>query len=52
MKNAIVITLLEEEIKRWRERRKTARVSKIAQGRATVTEASWAYDLPPFESEY
>ena len=44
-------TLMEEEIKRWTARRKTALVLEIIQGKMTVAEASRAYDLPPSEIE-
>ncbi len=44
-------TLMEEEIKRWTARRKTALVLEIIQGKTTVAEASRAYDLPPSEIE-
>ena len=44
-------TLMEEEIKRWTARRKTALVLEISEGKTTVAEASRAYDLPPSEIE-
>jgi transposase-like protein len=44
-------TLLDDEIKRWTARRKSALVLDIIQGKATVAEASRAYDLPPSEIE-
>ena len=40
-------TLMDEEIKRWTVRRKTALVLDIIQGETTVVEASRAYDLTP-----
>ena len=44
-------TLMDEEIKRWTARRKTALVLDIIQGKTTVVEASRAYDLTPSEVE-
>ena len=44
-------TLIDEEIKRWTTRRKTALVLDIIQGKTTVVEASRAYDLTPSEVE-
>ena len=44
-------TGMEEEIKRWTAKRKSALVMEILQGRTTVAEASRAYDLPPSEVE-
>ncbi len=44
-------TLMDEEIKRWTARRKTALVLEIIQGKATIAEASKAYNLPPSELE-
>jgi transposase-like protein len=46
-----VSTLMDEEIKRWTARRKTALVLEIIQGKATIAEASKAYNLPPSELE-
>ena len=43
--------LMNEEIKRWTARRKTALVLEIIQGKTTVAEASRAHDLPPSEIE-
>jgi transposase-like protein len=51
LEDATVSTLMEEEIKRWTARRKTALVLEIIQGKMTVAEASRAYDLPPSEIE-
>jgi transposase-like protein len=42
--------LMDEEIKRWTARRKTALVLEIIQGKTTIAEASRAYDLPPRRS--
>lgn len=44
-------TVMEEEIKRWTAKRKSALVVEIIQGKTTVSEASRAYDLPPSEIE-
>ena len=44
-------TLMDEEIKRWTARRKTALVLDILLGKTTVAEASRAYDLTPSEVE-
>ena len=44
-------TLMEEEIKRWTAKRKTALVLEIIQGKTSVAEASRSYDLPPSEIE-
>jgi transposase-like protein len=43
--------LIDEEIKRWTARRKTALVLEFIQGETTIAEASRAYDLPPSELE-
>lgn len=42
---------MEEDIKRWTAKRKTALVLDIVQGKTTVAEASRAYDLAPSEIE-
>ena len=42
---------MEEEVKRWTARRKSALVLEIIQGRATVAEAARSHDLPPSEIE-
>jgi transposase-like protein len=42
---------MDDEIKRWTARRKTALVLDIIQGKTTVAEASRAFDLPPSEIE-
>ncbi|CAM3911921.1 DUF1153 domain-containing protein [Bordetella tumulicola] len=42
---------LDEEIKRWTVRRKSALVMDIIQGRTTVREASDAFELPVSEIE-
>ena len=44
-------TKMEEDIKRWTARRKSALVLDIIQGKTTVAEASSAYDLSPSEVE-
>ena len=44
-------TLMEDEIKRWTAKRKTALVLDIIQGKSTVAEASRTFDLPPSEIE-
>ncbi len=38
---------MDDEIKRWTARRKSALVLEIIQGKTTIAEASRAYDLPP-----
>ena len=43
--------VMEEEIKRWTAKRKSALVLEILQGKSTVAEASRAFDLPPSEIE-
>jgi len=44
-------TAMEDEIKRWTAKRKSALVMEILQGKTTVAEASRLYDLPPSEIE-
>lgn len=44
-------TLMEDDIKRWTAKRKTALVLEIIQGKTTVAEASRAFDLQPSELE-
>ncbi len=44
-------TTMEEEIKRWTARRKSALVMEILQGKTTVAEASQQFDLTPSEIE-
>ena len=44
-------TVMDEDIKRWTSRRKSALVMEIFQSKTTVAEASRAYDLPPSEIE-
>ena len=44
-------TVMDEGIKRWTSRRKSALVMEIFQGKTTVAEASRAYDLQPSEIE-
>jgi transposase-like protein len=43
--------LMDQEIKRWTAKRKSALVLEIIQGKTTIAEASRAYDLPPSEIE-
>jgi len=43
--------LMDEDIKRWTAKRKSALVLEIIQGKTTLAEASRAYDLPPAEIE-
>jgi len=43
--------LMDEQIKRWTAKRKSALVLEIIQGKTTVAEANRAYDLPPSEIE-
>jgi transposase-like protein len=42
---------MDDEIKRWTARRKSALVLEIIQGKTTVAEANRAHDLPPSEIE-
>lgn len=42
---------MDEEVKRWTAKRKSALVLDIIQGKTTVAEASRAYDLSPSEIE-
>lgn len=42
---------MDDEIKRWTAKRKTALVMDIIQGKTTVAEASRAFDLTPSEIE-
>jgi len=42
---------MEQDIKRWTAKRKSALVLDIIQGKTTVAEASRAYDLSPSEIE-
>ena len=42
---------MDEEIKRWTARRKSALVLEIIQGRTTVSEAARQFDLGPAEIE-
>ena len=39
--------LMEDDIKRWTAKRKTAPVLDIIQGKITISEASRSFDLPP-----
>ena len=43
--------VMDEEIKRWTARRKSALVLEIIQGKTTLLEASRQSDLPPSEME-
>jgi transposase-like protein len=43
--------VMEDEIKRWTAKRKSALVLEIIQGKKTVAEASRQFDLPPSELE-
>ena len=43
--------VMEEDIKRWTAKRKTALVLEIIQGKTTIAEASRGFDLPPSEVE-
>ena len=42
---------MDDSIKRWTAKRKTALVVEIIQGKTTVAEASRAFDLTPAEIE-
>ena len=42
---------MDDPIKRWTAKRKSALVIEILQGKTTVSEASRAFDLPPSEIE-
>ncbi len=42
---------MEDEIKRWTAKRKSALVLDIIQGKTTVSEAGRSYDLSPSEVE-
>jgi transposase-like protein len=42
---------MDEEIKRWTARRKSALVLDIIQGKTTLSESSRQFDLPPSEIE-
>ena len=42
---------MDDSIKRWTAKRKTALVVEIIQGKTTVAEASRAFDLSPSEIE-
>jgi len=42
---------MEDNIKRWTAKRKTALVIEIIQGKTTVAEASRSFDLSPSEIE-
>ena len=42
---------MDEDVKRWMARRKSALVLEIIQGKTTIAEASRHYDLTPSEVE-
>lgn len=42
---------MEDGVKLWTSKRKTAPVIQIIQGKTTVAEASWSFDLSPSEIE-
>ena len=42
---------MDDEIKRWTARRKSALVLEIIQGKSTIAEAARQFDLPPSEIE-
>ncbi|WP_241557870.1 DUF1153 domain-containing protein [Falsirhodobacter deserti] len=42
---------MEDVVKRWTAKRKSALIIEIIQGKATVVEASRSYDLSPCEIE-
>lgn len=42
---------MDDEIKRWAARRKSALVLEIVQGKTTIAEAPRQFDLPPPEIE-
>ena len=42
---------MEDEIKRWTAKRKAALVVEIIQGKASISEASRAFDIAPSEIE-
>ena len=43
--------MMDDSIKRWTAKRKTALVIEIIQGKTTVAEASRSFDLTPSEVE-
>ena len=42
---------MDEEMKRWTARRKTALMLENIQGKSRIAEANRAYDLPPSKIE-
>lgn len=44
-------TMMEEDVKRWTARRKSALVLDIIQGKTTVSEAARQFDLSPSDIE-
>jgi spermidine/putrescine-binding protein len=51
LKETTMSTLMEDDIKRWTAKRKTALVLEIIQGKTTISEANRAFDLSPSEVE-
>jgi putative transposase len=51
LKETTMNTVMEDDIKRWTAKRKTALVLDIIQGKTTFPEASRSYDLNPSEVE-
>ena len=49
LKETLVSTLMEDDIKRWTAKRKAALVMEIIQGKTTVAEGSRSFDLTPSE---
>lgn len=43
--------VMEEDVKRWTARRKSALVLEIIHGKTTIAEAARSYDLTPSEIE-
>jgi transposase-like protein len=43
--------MMEDDIKRWTAKRKSALVMEIIQGKTTMAEASRSFDLPPSDIE-
>ena len=42
---------IDENIKRWTAKRKSALINEIIQGKTKVSAASQSYDMAPFEIE-
>src|SRR3990167_4229538 len=51
LKETTMSTVIEDVIKRWTAKRKTALVLGIIQGKSTISDASRAFDLNPSEVE-